>query len=58
MNEFCPRCNALESMDSIIIQRDDYDSEGKPVKEITTNYYCSNCHSFVCSANEIVSEQC
>ena len=53
MNEFCPRCNALKSMDSILTERDNYDSEDKPVKEITTNYYCSDCHSFVCSENKL-----
>ena len=57
MNEFCPRCNALKSMDSILIERDDFDREGKPLKETTTNYYCSDCHSFVCSDSEIVSEK-
>ena len=54
---FCPRCNSLKSMDLNSIERDDKDGEGKPIKVITTNYHCSDCHSFVCSEEEIVSEK-
>ncbi len=57
MNEFCPRCNSMKSMDSFAAEREEADNQGKRVKVVTTSYYCSDCHTFVCSEDEAISER-
>jgi hypothetical protein len=56
MIEFCPGCNAMKAMDWSETEREEPDDQGKPVKIITKSYYCSVCHTFVCSEDEIAED--
>ena len=53
MIEFCPRCSDMKTMDWSETKREEPDDQGKPVKIITRSYYCSDCHTFVCSEDGI-----
>lgn len=52
VNEFCPKCGTLTSMNVSTIENREKDNEGKTFKVKTTNYNCNMCHTFVRSEDE------
>jgi len=52
INDFCPKCNALTSMNLTTTKSTEKDKEGKIFKVITTSYNCNMCHTFVKSEDK------
>lgn len=51
-NDFCPKCNALESMNLVTTESIEKDKDGKSFKVITTSYNCNKCNTFVKSEDK------
>jgi hypothetical protein len=45
VSEFCPRCQSLQTMEVIVSQREEVDSEGNWRKVVTKSYHCVGCRS-------------
>lgn len=52
INDFCPKCNALTSMNLTTTESIEKDKESKIFKVITTSYNCNMCHTFVKSEDK------
>lgn len=57
-NDFCPKCNALTSMNLTTTESVEKDNEGKKFKVVTTSYTCNKCHAFVKSEDKKIPLNC
>lgn len=45
--EWCPKCQALQDMNTTKAENSEKDKGGKNIKVITESYQCSVCHMFI-----------
>ncbi|AJH00767.1 hypothetical protein [Clostridium beijerinckii] len=52
VNEYCPKCHALEIMNVNTVERNEEDEKGNLFKIITNSYNCNTCNTFVRSEDQ------